>query len=106
MSGTGGMPMQRGRPTYVLAAAVMLGIAATPAGAASHREAPLMTLDPRADITDVYAFVGRVSASLGPAPADRRVTLILNVVPGQEPGSGGNYVAFDDNVLYELKVDN
>ena len=25
--------------------------------AASHREAPLMALDPAADITDVYAFV-------------------------------------------------
>jgi hypothetical protein len=27
-------------------------------------------------------------------------------VPGQEPGSGPNYFAFDDNVLYELHVDN
>ena len=26
------------------------------AGAASHREAPLIALDPTADITDVYAF--------------------------------------------------
>lgn len=74
--------------------------------AASHREAPLMALDPAADITDVYAFVGYDQANLDRAPADRRVTLVMNVVPGQEPGSGPNYFSFDDTVLYELKVDN
>ena len=30
----------------------------------------------------------------------------MNVIPGQEPSSGPNYYAFDDNVLYEIKVDN
>ena len=30
----------------------------------------------------------------------------MNVVPGQEPSSGPNYFAFDDNVLYQLHVDN
>ena len=30
----------------------------------------------------------------------------MNVVPGQEPGSGPNYFSFDDNVLYQLIVDN
>ena len=40
------------------AGAVAVGLAAgSPSRAASHREAPLMTLDPGADITDVYAFV-------------------------------------------------
>ncbi len=74
--------------------------------AASHREAPLMTLDPAADITDVYAFVSYDATNLGRAPADRRVTLIMNVIPGQEPGSGPNYYAFDDHVLHQLVVDN
>src|SRR5205823_14164888 len=74
--------------------------------AASHREAPLMTLDPAADITDVYAFVSYDTANLARASADRKVTLILNVIPAQEPSSGPNYFAFDDNVLYELHVDN
>ena len=32
--------------------------------------------------------------------------MVLNAVPGQEPGSGPNYFSFDDNVLYELHVDN
>jgi hypothetical protein len=77
-----------------------------PAFAASHREAPLMTLDPGADISDVYAFVSYDAANLARPAADRKVTLVMNVVPSQEPSSGPNYFAFDDNVLYQLHVDN
>jgi hypothetical protein len=84
----------------------VLGIAASLVQAASHREAPLIALDPAADITDVYAFVSYDAANLARQPADRRVTLIMNVIPGQEPSSGPNYFSFDDNVLYEIKVDN
>ncbi|HEX4826113.1 MAG TPA: DUF4331 domain-containing protein [Candidatus Polarisedimenticolaceae bacterium] len=86
-----------------------LGLALTAslaARAASHREAPLMTLDPAADITDFYAFVSYDDANLGRAPADRKVTFILNVIPGQEPSAGPNYYAFDDTVLYAIHIDN
>src|SRR5262245_40851034 len=62
-----------------------------PARAASHREAPLMTLDPAADITDFYAFVSYDDANLARSAGNRKVTFILNTVPGQEPGSGPNY---------------
>ena len=89
----------------VIASATIV-LFATMASAASHREAPLMTLDPAADITDVYAFVSYDAASVAAPLAQRKVTLIMNVIPGQEPGSGPNYYAFDDNVLYELHVDN
>ena len=65
-----------------------------------------MALDPAADLTDVYAFVSYDAANVGRSLGDRRVTLIMNVLPGQEPGSGPNYYAFDDNVLYVLHVDN
>ena len=81
-------------------------IGASPVFAASHREAPLMTLDPAADISDVYAFVSYDAANVARAPADRKATLIMNVVPSQEPSSGPNYFAFDDDVLYALHVDN
>ena len=90
----------------IAAAALALALGVGPARAASHREAPLMTLDPAADITDVYAFVSYDAENLARPPGERKVTLILNVVPGQEPGSGPNYFAFDDNVLYALHVDN
>ncbi len=87
------------------AAGLALTLGTTPAGAASHREAPLMTLDPGADITDVYAFVSYDAANVARPLAERRVAFIMNVVPGQEPGSGPNYFAFDDHVLYVLHVD-
>ena len=74
--------------------------------AASHREAPLISLDPAADITDVYAFVSYDADNLARSPADRKVTLIMNVIPGEEPSSGPNYYSFDDGVLYAFHVDN
>src|SRR2546422_8201915 len=94
------------RSRGLAAAALALALGAGSARGASHREAPLMTLDPAADITDVYFFTSYDQANLSRAGRDRRVTMILNAVPGQEPGSGPNYFAFDDNVLYELHVDN
>lgn len=97
--------MSRNRP--IAAAAVALALAAASAvQAASHREAPAMTLDPGADISDVYAFVSYDDANVARPLGERMVTLILNAVPGQEPSSGPNYYAFDDDVLYELHVDN
>ena len=70
-----------------------------PAEAASHREAPLISMDPAADNTDVYAFVSYDAANLERAPAARRVTFIENVNPGQDPSDGPNYFNFSDEVL-------
>ncbi len=78
----------------------------TAAQAASHREAPLIAMDPAADNTDVYAFVSYDAANLARAPADRRVTFIMNVNPGQDPSDGPNYFNFDDEVLYAINIDN
>ena len=76
------------------------------AEAASHREAPLIALDPAADNTDVYAFVSYDAANLARAPADRRVTFIMNVNPGQDPSDRPNYFNFDDEVRYAINIDN
>lgn len=73
---------------------------------ASHREAPLIALDPAADNTDTYAFVSYDDANVSRNPNDRRVTFILNVIPGQEPGDGPNYFNFDDDVVYGIGIDN
>jgi uncharacterized protein DUF4331 len=77
-----------------------------PAEAASHREAPLIALDPAADNTDVYAFVSYDTVNLSRAPDDRRVTFIMNVNPGQDPSDGPNYFNFDDEVRYAINIDN
>jgi hypothetical protein len=74
--------------------------------AASHREAPKIALDPAADITDVYAFVSYDADNLSRAPADRKATFVMNVIPAQEPSSGPNYFDFDDEVVYQMIIDN
>lgn len=82
---------------------VALGLALTSpangpgAWAASHREAPLIALDPTADITDFYGFRSWVTMD--------KVVFIMNVIPGQEPSSGPNYYNFDDEVLYAINID-
>lgn len=68
-----------------------------PVAASSHREAPLISGDPKVDATDLYAFV---------SPDDpNTVTLIANYIPFEEPAGGPNFYSFDDNALYEIKVD-
>ena len=56
------------------------------AGASSHREAPLIADDPTADNTDLYAF-------RSPDKPDT-VTIISNVIPGEDPAAGPNYYRF------------
>jgi Domain of unknown function (DUF4331) len=87
----------------VLAAAC---VAASPASTASHREAPLIATDPSADNTDTYAFVSYDADNLGRPPADRKVTFVMNVIPGQNPSDGPNYFEFDPRVQYSINVDN
>jgi len=88
--------------TLMAAAALttlVVGDSSLPTDASSHRDAPLITEDPTADNTDVYAFV-----STEPGRSNY-VTLISNFIPLEEPGEGPNYYHFSDNVLYEIKVD-
>ncbi|MBT2487187.1 DUF4331 domain-containing protein [Streptomyces sp. ISL-96] len=66
--------------------------------ASSHREAPLIAGDPRADNTDVYAFTS-------PDRADT-VTLVANWIPFEEPNGGPNFYAFADDARYHIKIDN
>ena len=80
-----------------LAAAALAGTLVS-AGASSHREAPLITEDPVADSTDLYAYVS--------PDASDSVTLIANFQGFQEPGGGPNYFRFGDDVLYAIKIDN
>src|SRR5215510_10775738 len=69
-----------------------------PGRASSHREAPLISADPLADTTDVYAFMS--------PDAPDMVTLIASFVPFEDPAGGPNFYKFGDNVLYEIKIDN
>ena len=75
--------------TAVSLAALMITATTAPlARAASHREAPLIALDPAADNTDTYAFRSWQDPS--------KAVFIMNVIPGQDPADGPNYFNFDD----------
>jgi hypothetical protein len=66
--------------------------------ASSHREAPLISIDPLADNTDVYAFR---------SPDDpNTITIIANYIPFESPEGGPNYYTFGSRVRYEIHVKN
>lgn len=64
--------------------------------ASDHQDTPLVELNPRMDMTDVYAF---------PGSAPDRIVLVMNtsafLTPGQTPTAG-----FDPSILYQFKIDN
>ena len=71
---------------------------ASSAFASSHREAPLISNDPLADNTDVYAFK---------SPDDpNSITIIANYIPFESPDGGPNYYNFGTNVRYEIHIKN
>ncbi|MDX1939840.1 MAG: DUF4331 family protein [Saprospiraceae bacterium] len=68
------------------------------AWASSHREAPLISNDPLADNTDLYAFRSPDNPDM--------VTIIACYVPMQLPHGGPNYYGFGENIRYEIHIDN
>lgn len=66
--------------------------------ASSHREAPLISNDPLADNTDVYAFKSPTNPE--------NIVLIANYIPFEHPAGGPNWYSFGERVRYEVHVDN
>ncbi len=97
----------RSRLLILLAIAGLVATLLIPAAlrGSSHREAPLIAKDPTADNTDLYAFVNRDDPATSENDANT-VTIIANFIPLEEPAGGPNFHNFDDNVLYEIKIDN
>ena len=83
----------------VLAALLFFTLATPPLGdASSHREAPMISTDPLADNTDVYAFRS--------PDDDETVTIIANYIPLELPEGGPNYHTFGENIRYEIHIKN
>jgi hypothetical protein len=81
---------------YVLGALCIF--ISTWSNASSHREAPLISSDPLADNTDVYAFR---------SPDDpTTITIIANYIPFESPEGGPNYYNFGTNIRYEIHIKN
>jgi hypothetical protein len=78
-------------------AAVMRGPQPGSATASSHREAPLISQDPSADNTDLYAF----------RSIDRpdQLTVISNWIPAEDPAAGPMYYEFSPTARYNIYVD-
>src|SRR3954463_7210875 len=82
-----------------LLAALAAGVlAVVPGSGSSHREAPLTSIDPTGDDTDLYAFT---------APdAQNALTVVANWIPFEDPAGGPNFYRFDDRADYYVNVDN
>jgi hypothetical protein len=81
-----------------LATLVCLVCTQTTVLASSHREAPLISNDPLADNTDLYAFRSPCNQA--------NIVLIANYIPFEHPAGGPNWYTFGENIRYEIKVDN
>jgi Domain of unknown function (DUF4331) len=68
------------------------------AQASSHREAPLISNDPLADNTDLYAFVSPDDPTM--------VTIIADYIPFEVPQGGPNFATFGTNIHYEIHIKN
>ena len=83
-----------------LVAATSLMATTTTVMASSHSDAPLIKLDPQANLTDVYTFV-RTRAS-----GERVLVVEVSVRPFSEPGDGVMYEAFSDDARYSIHIAN
>jgi hypothetical protein len=83
--------------TLALVAALTHGRAPSAANASSHREAPLISEDPSADNTDLYAF-------RSPDKPDT-LTLVSNFIPAEDPAAGPNYYTFSPTARYDIYID-
>ncbi|HEX8298854.1 MAG TPA: DUF4331 family protein [Rubricoccaceae bacterium] len=78
--------------------ALLLGtalVAPPPSEASSHREAPLISDDPLADNTDVYAF-----------RTGENIAIYANFIGLEDPEGGPNFAHFAEDVRYEVHIKN
>jgi uncharacterized protein DUF4331 len=82
----------------ILAAVVAAAIAVPLSIGSSHREAPLTSIDPTADDTDLYAWTT--------ADAPGSIAIASNWIPFEDPSGGPNFYSFDPKARYYINVDN
>jgi hypothetical protein len=82
----------------IVAALVAIVVAVPLSIGSSHREAPLTSIDPTADDTDVYAFTAN--------DAQDDLTVVANWVPFEDPAGGPNFYKFDQKARYYINIDN
>jgi hypothetical protein len=88
--------------TLFVAAGTAMMVSNNEALASSHSDAPLIKQDPQANLTDVYAFVGRKYND----PSVQVLNVMASVRPFSEPGDGVIYDRFAEDALYSLHITN
>ena len=86
-----------GAVTISALAAALVGSGPSAGTASSHREAPLISEDPSADNTDLYAFRSPDKPST--------VTIVSNWIPAEDPAAGPNYYTFSPSAKYKINID-
>src|SRR3954465_4493925 len=86
------------RRIALIAALIAAAIAVPLSFGSSHREAPLTSIDPTGDDTDLYAYTA--------ADAPGALTVVANWIPFEDPAGGPNFYRFDDRAHYYINVDN
>ena len=93
--------MRKGIWGSVLTATLAAGAFwAAPAKASSHREAPFITSLPKADGTDFYMFQSYEPGREG------YTTFVADYQPLQSPAGAPNYYELDQDVRYNINIDN
>ena len=80
--------------------ALVLAYGSRPAAvsASSHRDAPLISEDPTADNTDLYAWRSDSSSQ-------QYLNIVSNWIPGEDPAAGPNYYRFSSTARYDIYLD-
>ncbi|MBS1715872.1 MAG: DUF4331 domain-containing protein [Armatimonadetes bacterium] len=86
------------KPLIRWTGAALAALVGTNAMAASHSDAPMMVLDPAANITDVYAFVRNNAQGV------KVLNLAMNVNPLEDPGNGVIFDKFAEDVIYQINI--
>src|SRR5881227_2914869 len=86
------------RRIAIVAALIAAAIAVPLSFGSSHREAPLTSIDPTADDTDLYAYTAN--------DAPGALTVVANWIPFEDPAGGPNFYRFDDRAHYYINIDN
>jgi uncharacterized protein DUF4331 len=86
------------RRIALIAALIAAAIAVPLSFGSSHREAPLTSIDPTADDTDLYAYTAN--------DAPGSLTVVANWIPFEDPAGGPNFYRFDDRAHYYINIDN
>src|SRR5258706_6425142 len=80
-----------------IAVAIVFGLRNS-TNASSHREAPIISADPLADNTDLYAYRNPYDTNM--------VTIVTDYIPLELPEGGPNYETFGAGVQYDIHIKN